>query len=125
MICVMDSSNIGQQQSCYVTLYHKDAPPHDWYKNRWIDSWRIEEIQTKPWVAEECRKAGSVYVYRCRWRDWPPCVACKAEVDSISEPFPVVGRAPLVRVQFKESKKLNEIQPFKARPGDICIRYPR
>jgi len=113
------------QRRCYVILYHKDAPPHERYKNRWIDSWRIEEIETEPWVAEQCRKAESVYVYRCRWLDWPPCVACRAEVDSLGEPFSVAGGSPLVRVRFKNALKLNDTPPFRARPGDICIGYPR
>ena len=121
----MSLGNDAPHQSCYVILYHKDAPEHPWYKNCWLDSWRIEEIVTEPWVAEECRKARSVFVYRCRWRDWPPCVACKAEIDSISDPFPVEGHSPLVRVRFKKAKKLNDIPPFKARPGDICISHPR
>jgi hypothetical protein len=108
------------EQHCYVILYHKDAEPHKRFKNRWIDNWRIEEILTEPWVAEDCRKAGSVYVYRCRWGGWPPCVACHAEVDSLSEPVSVPGESPLVVVRFRNAQKLNDIPPFKARPGDIC-----
>ena len=107
------------QYGCYVIVYHQDAPPHDRYKNRWIDRWRIEEILTEPWVAEKCRKAGSVYIYRCRWGDWSPCVACQAEVDTISEPGPEADSS-LVRVRFKNAKKLNEVPPFKAMPGEIC-----
>ena|ERR1017187_1336959 len=107
------------QRNCYIIVYHEDAPPHDLYRNRWTDPWRIEEILTEPWVAEECRKAGSLYVYRCRWAGWPPCVACQAEVDLIGEPDPD-GNPALVRVRFKNVRKLNEKPPFKARPGEIC-----
>ena len=106
-------------QRCYVIVYHRDAPPHNRYKNRWIDNWRIEEILTEPWVAEECRKAGLVYIYRCRWADWPPCVACQADVDAISEPA-LGDDSRLVRVRFKNARKLNDVPPFKALPGDIC-----
>ena len=109
----------ANEKNCYVIVYYKDAPPHDLYRNRWADSWRIEEIRTEPWVAEECRKAGLVYIYRCRWGDWPPCVACHAEVDDLSEADPE-GGSPLIRVRFKNARKLNEIPPLKARPGDIC-----
>ena len=106
-------------QRCYVIVYHQDAPPHDRYKNRWIDTWRIEEILTEPWVAAECQKAGTVYIYRCRWGGWPPCVACQAEVDALSEQDSG-GSSALISVRFKNVRKLNEIPPFKARPGDIC-----
>ena len=107
------------QQGCYVILCHQDAPPHERYKNRWLDRWRIDEILTEPWVAEECRKAGSVYIYRCRYADWPPCIACQAEVDTIGEAAPD-DPPSLVRVRFKNARKMNEVPPFKAKPGDIC-----
>ena len=110
-------------QCCYVIVYHRDAPAHDRYKNRWTDSWVIEEVLTEPWVAEKCREAGSVYIYRCRWLDWPPCVACRADVEGMGEPEYGAG-SPLVRVRFKNARKLNVAPPFKARPGDICKPAP-
>jgi hypothetical protein len=107
------------QTHCYLIVHHKDAPPHELYTHVWTDSWKLEEILTEPWVAEECRKAGTVYVYRVRYQGWPPCIACQVEVDTIGEPETGNGK-PLVRVRFKNAKKLNDVPPFKALPADLC-----
>ena len=118
MLSVSDNDS---RRHLYLILHHKDQPDQP-YENTWVDAWRVSDITTDPPIGRLCEENRFAYIYRCRWGDWSPCVACSVEVDSVTQEIDDRGIV-FSRVRFKNVVKMNDIPP-RGRAGARSTSSP-
>jgi hypothetical protein len=72
----------------HLVLRHRKNPVQT-FKNKWLDDDRPESIETTKEIGKLCaeiiEKREMVYIHRCGFGEFTPCLTCKAEVIEVSK----------------------------------------